>query len=119
MFKSYAERKRRFDIEIKRLIESFGDEAATIRVQFMVNEVHLIGGRKFIPPSVSCEANQLPKFITDKIALLKVHGARNYVEGVGKWLSPDSFYIDVTPNEWGDFHEKLSSARRHGTITDF
>ncbi len=111
MFKSYAERKRRFDIEIKRLIESFGDEAATIRVQFMGNEVHLIGGRKFIPPSVSCEANQLPKFITDKIALLKVHGARSYVEGVGKWLSEHSFYLDITPKGWKDFYESLPSSR--------
>jgi len=117
VFKSYEERKRRFDSAIKRLIESFGDDVATIRVQFMDDKVHLVGGRKFLPPSITCEANELPKFITDKIALLKVHGARNYVMGVGKWLSEHSFYLDITPNEWKDFYESLPSPRRRGVIT--
>lgn len=120
MLKSDAERKRRFDADVKRLLESFKDRPATIRVQFVGNdEVHMMGGKMFIPPAVSCKTKYLPNFITDKIAILKVHGARKYVEGVGKWLSSDSFYIDVTPNEWGDFYEELSGARRHGTITDF
>lgn len=117
MLKSQEERQRRFDKDIKELLESFKNQPATIRVQFMGNQVHLIGGRKFIPPSVSCEANELPKFITDKIALLRVHGARNYLVGVGKWLSADSFYVDITPNEWKDFYESLSSPRRSGVVT--
>ena len=117
MFPTQEEKQRRFDIEIRRLIESFGDEAATIRVQFMGDVVHLVGGRKFVPPSVSCEPKQLPKFITYKIALLKVHGARNYVDGVGKWLSEYSFYVDITPNEWKGFYESLPSPRRDGVVT--
>jgi len=117
VFPTQEEKQKRFDIEIKRLIDSFGDEAATIRVQFMGDVVHLVGGRKFVLPSVSCEAEHLPKFITDKIALLKVHGARNYVDGVGKWLSEYSFYVDITPNEWKDFYESLPSPRRSGVAT--
>jgi hypothetical protein len=120
VLKSDEERKRRFDEDVKHLLDSFKNRPATIRVQFIGHdEVHMLGGKMFIPPVVSCKVNHLPAFITDKVAILKVHGERGYVEGIGKWLSPDSFYIDVTPNEWGDFHEKLSSARRHGTITDF
>lgn len=120
MLKSEAERKRRFDEEIKRLLNSFKDRPATIRVQFIGHdEVHMLGGKMFIPPVVSCKVEHLPEFITDKVAILKVHGERGYVDGVGKWLGGDSFYIDVKPNDWEDFNEKLSSARRHGTITDF
>lgn len=111
MLKSQEERQKRFDKDIKELLESFKNQPATIRVQFMGNDVHLLGGKKFIPPSVSCEVNQLPKFITDKIALLKVHGARNYVVGVGKWLSEHSFYLDITPKEWKEFYESLPSSR--------
>ena len=117
MFPTQEEKQRRFEAEIKHLIDAFGDEAATIRVQFMGDVVHLVGGRKFVPPSVSCEPKQLPKFITDKIALLKVHGARNYVDGVGKWLSEYSFYVDITPNEWKGFYESLPSPRRSGIAT--
>jgi len=117
VFPTQEEKQKRFDIEIKRLIDSFGDEAATIRVQFMGDDVHLVGGKRFVPSSVFCEANQLPKFITDKIALLKVHGARNYLVGVGKWLSEYSFYVDITPNEWKDFYESLPSPRRSGVAT--
>ena len=120
MLKSDAERKRRFDEQIRNLLDSFKDHPATIRVQFVGQEdVHMMGGKKFVPPTVTCKTKHLPKFITDKIAILKVHGERGYVEGVGKWLGGASFYVDVTPNEWGDFYEELSSARRRGTITDF
>jgi len=117
VLKSQEEKQKRFDRDIKELLESFKNEPATIRVQFIGNEVHLVGGKKFVPPSASCQVSQLPKFITDKIALLKVHGARNYLAGVGKWLSADSFYVDITPNEWSDFYEKLSGSRRSGVVT--
>lgn len=112
MFKTQEERQKRFDVEIKRLLESFKNEPATIRVQFVGQGiVQLVGGRKFVPPSLSCHQDLLPTFITEKIAILKVHGARQYVDGVGKWLDRDSFYVDVTPNEWEGFYEKLPSSR--------
>lgn len=112
MFKSQEEKKRRFDREIKNLLDSFKNEPATIRVQFVgEGVVQLVGGRKFVPPTMSCQEKFLPKFITDKIAILRVHGARAYVDGVGKWLDKDSFYVDVTPNEWEKFYEDVSSSR--------
>jgi len=115
VLKSDEERKRRFDKDMRELLESFKNPPATVRVQFIGNEVHLVGGRKFVPPTVSCKTIYLPKFIADKVAILKVHGARNYVEGIGKWLSEDSFYVDVTPNEWEGFYAELSSSRRDWT----
>lgn len=118
MLKSEVERRRRFDEEIRRLFNSFKDRPATIRVQFVGHDdIHMMGGKMFIPPTVSCKTKHLPKFITDKIAILKVHGERGYIDGVGKWLGADSFYVDVTPNEWEDFYEKLSSSRRDGVVT--
>jgi len=67
---------------------------------------------KIVHGSMRCEEEDLTKTITDKIALLKVVGDRHKVPTLGRRLSEDIYYLNLTINNLEELYEAISSTRQ-------
>ena len=98
---------------IDKLFDEFSQNLSTLRVYLKGNEVvvtadvHIMGGKLFDPKQVVCPYEQLPDFITSKVAMLKMAGQGVVIEDVGEWRKdhPDDklFYVRATPKQWNEY----------------
>lgn len=95
------------------LFDKFSENLATLRVYFsdrgavVTADAHVMGGRLFDPNQLICPYGELPDFITDKIAMLRLAGRGVEVDGVGIWkkdFSDDKmYYVKATPKQWNEY----------------
>ena len=106
-----------FDKAITELFDKFKEELATLRVYFredravVTADTDVMGGRLFDPKRVQCPFDELPNFITDKIAMLRLAGQGVEVDGVGTWKrdyqDDKMYYVKATPKQWNDYAQKM------------
>jgi hypothetical protein len=77
-----------------------------VRVEFVDGNIYLSAtvdikaGLLFNPKQHTCTYGELPNFISDKIALLRLAGRGVYVDGMGKWRGENLYYVEVLPRQW-------------------
>lgn len=106
-----------FDKAITELFDKFKEELATLRVYFsdkgavVTADAHVMGGRLFDPKQLICPYGELPDFITNKIAMLRLAGRGVEIDGVGIWkkdFNDDKmYYVKATPKQWNDYAQKM------------
>ena len=98
-----------FDKAITELFDKFHHQPSTIRVHFQgVNRVSIGGGRNFSEPkTVECNREQLPKEVLEQIAILNVAGEKRLINGIGRKLWEDTYYVEMTPNAWDEFKKEI------------
>ncbi len=74
--------------------------------------VHCTGGIKFSKPT-QIWFGYIPQILAPKISVLKVSGTGVAIEGVGRQVITNVFYIEVTPSEW----TQLIKESDHGNTT--
>ena len=101
---------------IDKLFDKFSQELSTLRVYLKGGEVvvtadaHVMGGKLFDPKQVICPYEQLPDFITDKVAILKAAGKGVVIKDVGEWRTDSEgkmFYVKATPKQWNQYAQKM------------
>ena len=102
---------------IDKLFDEFSQELSTLRVYLKGGEVvvtadaHVMGGKLFDPKQVVCPYEQLPDFITEKIAILKAAGMGVPIVDVGEWKKnyqdDKMYYIKATPKQWNEYARKM------------
>ena len=84
------------------------DDLAPVRVEFVDGNIYLStavdikAGLLFHPKQHTCTYGELPNFISDKIALLRLAGRGVYVDGMGKWRGEKLYYVEVSPRQWNE-----------------
>ena len=84
------------------------ESLAPIRVEFVDGKIHMStqvsmsAGLRFEPKYYDCLYGELPNFISDKIALLRLAGRGVYVDGMGKWRGEKLYYVEVSPRQWNE-----------------
>jgi hypothetical protein len=100
--------------DMDKVFEGFRQKLATIRVEFgddkvfMSTQVEMRAGTLFDPKYHQCPTENVPSFVSEKLALLKTAGMGNAVADVGKWRQPNLYYIEVTPSQWNNYHKELA-----------
>lgn len=104
---------------IDKLFDDFSQELSTLRVYLkganvvVTADAHVMGGRLFDPKQVMCPYEQLPDFITEKIAVLKAAGKGVPITDVGEWRTVSAvyednmFYVKATPKQWNEYARKM------------
>jgi hypothetical protein len=96
------------------LFDKFRERLAPVRVEFMdgrivmSTQIEIQAGKLFEPKYHQCEYGELPSFIADKIALLRTAGKGIEVDGTGKWRGDKLYYVQVSPKQWNQYHERRS-----------
>lgn len=99
------------------LFDEFSEKLATLRVYFsdkgavVTADTHVSGGRLFEPKELVCPYGELPDFITDKIAMLRIAGRGVIIKDVGEWkkdIHDDKmYYVKATPKQWNEYAKGL------------
>lgn len=102
---------------IDKLFDEFSENLSTLRVYMkgadvvVTADAHIMGGKLFDPKQVVCPYEQLPEFITEKIALLRAAGKGVTIADVGEWRTDmhddKMFYVRATPKQWNEYARKM------------